>query len=179
MGGQPDTQRLVGDLARFGTVASVDVDAATCRVRIGDIETGDIPWLTGRAGAARIWSPPSIGEQVLLICPEGDTAAAIALPGVYSNARPAPESGDASVSIHFEDGTRLGYDPASKALTVAIAESGTASIVATGGLAIRGDVTVEGSITASADVRAGEISLQNHRHDEVQVGTAISGKPVA
>ena len=34
---------MVGDVVRMGTVASVDHAQATCRVRIGEIESGDLP----------------------------------------------------------------------------------------------------------------------------------------
>jgi phage baseplate assembly protein V len=179
MGDKPDIQRLIGDLVRFGTVASVDHAKATCRVRLEQILSGDVPWAGGRAGATRTWSPPSVGEQVVLICPEGDIAAGFIIPGVYSNARPAPAATEGSFSIHFDDGTWLGYDPGAKALTAIVGAGGTALIEAPGGITIRGDVTVEGKLTASDDVLAGDTSLRNHRHDKVQSGDAISGKPVA
>jgi phage baseplate assembly protein V len=170
MGEKLDIQRLIGDLVRLGTVASIDLAKATCRVRLDQILTGDVPWAGGRAGAVRTWSPPSIGEQVVLICPEG---------GVYSNARPAPAATEDSVSIHFDDGTWLGYDPGSKQLTAILGAGGTARIEAPGGITIRGDVSIEGTLTATEDVVAGDTSLRNHRHDKVQAGGAISGKPVA
>ncbi|WP_347092584.1 phage baseplate assembly protein V [Sphingomonas parapaucimobilis] len=66
-----DIQRLVGDLLREGLVASVDHEAGTCTVELSDdLTTGAIPFLSPRMGEVRIWLPPSIGEQVLLIAPD-------------------------------------------------------------------------------------------------------------
>lgn len=39
------------------------------------------------------------------------------------------------------------------------------------------DVNVQGKITASGDVVAGSISLQNHTHSGVQTGSGSTGKP--
>ncbi len=64
-----DPRRLFGNLLQLGAVESVDLAHATCRVRVGDLVTGDLPWLTPRADATRVWSPPLAGEQVLLLCP--------------------------------------------------------------------------------------------------------------
>ena len=54
-----DPQQLIGDTVRKGTIESVDLAAATCRVRVGEIVTGDIPWFAPRAGDTRVWSPPT------------------------------------------------------------------------------------------------------------------------
>ncbi len=63
---------MVGDLGCFGTVVSVDHAAGTCRVQIGDILSGDLPWLEYAAGETRTWCPPSVGEQVFVFSPEPD-----------------------------------------------------------------------------------------------------------
>lgn len=48
-------QRLIGDLAREGTVASVDLDAGTARVQFADdLTTGDTVTVTVR-GAGDMW----------------------------------------------------------------------------------------------------------------------------
>jgi phage baseplate assembly protein V len=43
---------------------------------------------------------------------------------------------------------------------------------------INGDVVVNGKVTVSGDVVAGDISLAHHRHDEVAGGNGTSGEPV-
>lgn len=174
MGDTPDLPRLIGDIARVGVVVSRSGD--TCRLQLGDLVTGDVPWISGRAGSARVWSPPSIGEQCLLICPEGDAAAGVVLPGIFSDANPAPADDDAWL-VTFEDGTRLRYDPATHALEAILAAGGTVTIDAPGGLTVRGPVTIEGTLTATEDVVAAGTSLKDHVHLKVQPGTGISGAP--
>ena len=189
-----DTQRLVGDVARLGTIALVDLPNATCRVTIGDITTADLPWLAQRAGGTSIWSPPTVGEQCMLICPEGDTDAGVVLLGIFSDANPAPASTDLFLA-KFADGAIVSYDPAAHKLTATLPGGGKAAITATGGVAITGDVmitgklsvssdahvggdaSVSGSITASGDVTGQGTSLHTHTHKLVKAGTDTSGPP--
>ncbi len=165
--------RLIGDLIREGVV--VARVGALCRVQIGDIESGDIPWLAGRAGSATIWSPPSIGEQVLVLCGEGDLARAIVLPGLFSDAHPAPADDD-SFSVTFNDGARIGYDPAKGEAMVALSD-GTRLAVMPGKVRIDADLEVTGKVTADVDVIGGGKSLKGHRHTLVQPGQGVSGAP--
>lgn len=184
----PDPQKLIGDVLRLGTVETVDLAQATCTVRVGDMVTGDIPFIASRAGAFRIWCPPSIGEQVLLISPEADMLAALALGGLFSDAHPAPAA-IASLHVECDDGAILAYDPAAHALKVTLPAGGTARVDAPGGLTITGPVTIKGpvrveddlratgTITGDTDVKGGGKSLKDHKHTAVQAGGAISGPP--
>lgn len=173
-----DIPRLIGDLIREGDV--IERVGAHCRVRIGEIETGFIPWLAGRAGNATIWSPPSIGEQVAVLCGEGDLARAIVLPGLFSDAHPAPADDD-STRIVFDDGTEILYDPAQRHLSATV-PGGSATIEADdialiGRVTIMGDVEVSGSINATGDVVGSGKSLKGHTHTGVQTGGGFSGPP--
>jgi len=173
-----DTPRLIGDLLREGVV--IERVGATCRVAIGDLESGPLPWLAGRAGDAAIWSPPSPGEQVLVLSPEGDIERAIVLPGLYSDAQPAPAD-DGSTMLRFADGTTIQYDPAQRHLNASV-PGGSATIEADdilliGSVTIMGDVEIGGKLTASGDVVGAGKSLKDHVHTKVQTGGAISGPP--
>jgi phage baseplate assembly protein V len=174
-----DPERLTGEVLRYGTIASVDLANATCTVESGDIVTGDLPWVAQRAGAVRVWSPPTVGEQCLLLAPEGDLACALVIVGLYSDACPAPSTDPNVTLLAFPDGAILSYDHAAHALAAALPAGGTVDITADGGVTINGGLTVNGLVTASEDVVAAGISLKDHKHDQVQAGTAQSGKPVA
>lgn len=183
MADQPD---IVGDVAqvlRLGRVVSVDREAATCTVAVGDPdgESGDvitnaIPWIAGRAGSTTIWTPPVEGEQCLVFAAGGDIAQAVALPGIFCDAFPAPGDPDREF-VRFGDGAMLSYDRAAHALTVDLPAGGHVTIVAPGGVTIQGNVTVNGTIEASGDVTAGEISLQTHTHNGVEPGGGSTGEP--
>lgn len=182
-----DPQRIIGDLFRLGTVLSVDLSAGTCRVQIGDIETGDLPWLAGSAGETHIWMPPSAGEQVAVIAPEGDTRAGIVLRGLPSDANPAPGDSRTVVMI-FADGARISYDPEEQYLEARLPEGGRAKLLCDveidGKLKVTGDVQidaklhVDGEIASNTDVKAAAISLKSHKHTGVQAGAAQTGAAV-
>lgn len=185
-----EVDRLVGDVARFGVVASVDSAAARCTVSIGDLVTGPLPWLAGAAAAVSIWSPPAVGEQVLVICPEGELAAGVVLAGIFSNAHPAPSTESTRRLIVFTDGTALFYDWTSHVLSGVLAAGGSVDLVAPGGVKITGSVEIDGNvqitgavdaqgkITSADDVVAAGVSGKGHHHKDVKTGTDQSGGPV-
>lgn len=178
MAQNPDTERLTGEVLRYGTIASVDLAHATCTVESGDIVTGDLPWIALRAGAVRAWSPPTEREQCLLLAPEGDLACGLVIVGLYSDAYPAPSSSADITLLKFPDGAILSYDHAAHALAATLPAGGTVAITADGGVTIDGDLQVNGKVTATEDVIAAGISLKEHKHGRVQTGTAESGKPL-
>ena len=184
----------IASLTRIGTVTHVDLGEARCIVRFGDPdddepgETPPIRWLAPRAGLTRIWSPPSVGEQVLLFCPDGQLGAAIAVTGIVQDAFPPVGNSEAEV-IEFKDGARITYDPDASALSAILPGGGTADITADGGITLRGDVTIEGNVqitgnvgvdqtvTAAQDVVGNGVSLKDHLHTGVSSGSAKTGPP--
>lgn len=184
MAAQEDIGLDPSELIRMGTIASVDLAAGTCTVRFGNPDDDDggattppIRWVAARAGGTRTWSPPSMGEQVVLLVPDGQIAAAVALLGIHQDAFPPAGSTLAEVTV-YEDGARIGYDPESHALTAVLPAGGTALLEAPGGVTIRGDVTIDGTVTVSDDVVASGISLTKHKHGNVQSGASQTGGPV-
>lgn len=160
---EDDLPGLLGDLLRFGTVETVDLAAATATVAFGDIVSPPLHWLQW-SGDFRVWSPPSKGEQVLLLCPEGDIAGGVFLRGLNCAAFPAPAS-DASHQLHGKDG-----------LVIVLTAAGI-QITAPGDVALTGNLNVIGTINASEDVLGGGISLKSHTHGSVQSGTSQTGAP--
>lgn len=176
-------EQSIGDIARLGSIASVDPKARRCTVTIGDLTTGPLPWITVRAGNTRTWSAPTVGEQCLLICPEGETENGVVLPGLYSDAFDAPEDDPDIDATVYADGARIAYDAKSHTLTATLTDGGTAALTAPGGIKITGDVVIDGglkvtkSVTADEDVTAAGISLKSHKHSAVKTGTDLSGGP--
>jgi phage baseplate assembly protein V len=99
----------------------------------------------------------------VLLCPDGQIGNAIAILGLNNDNAPPPGNTLAEV-VEYEDGARIGYDPVGHALTAILPAGATAAIDAPGGLTIRGDVTIEGKLTASDDVIGGGKSLKGHSH---------------
>lgn len=153
--------RRLAQLIQFGTIQEVDAAAARIRVALGgEAVSAWVPWLAGRAGDARFFSAPSVGEQVVLLSPSGNSAQGIALPGVYSGGGDAPAAADGVTRLEFPDGAAFEVS------------GGAVSIVAPGGISIIGTVTVQG------DVIADGVSLKTHLHGGVTSGSGQSGGPV-
>lgn len=178
-----EQRRQKGNLSRLGTIAELDLTAARCRVKTGDLLSDWIPWFVPRVGTTIEWSAPAVGEQGMLICPDGDTIGAVFLRGVYSDSFAAPDSGEHVHLVRFPDGTEIRYDDEAHALTATLASGGTAEITADGGVTvnadvvINGDVQVNGTLTASEDVIADGISLKTHTHGGVETGGGSTGEP--
>ena len=173
----PDAAELI----RFGSVVSVDLAGARCVVAVGDIVTPPIPWIERAMGATRSWSPPSVGEQVLLICPEGELGLAVALRGILSDAF-VPVGNSAEELLRFDDGALIAYDPVAHRLRATLPAGSQVDIVAdrltiTGDVGITGNVEVTGGLTTTQDVVADGKSLRSHRHLTVQPGSGQSGPP--
>lgn len=171
----------LGEL-EYGRILSVDLVSGRVVVAIGDVETQPIRWFTGGSGGTRFWSRPKIGEQVMVVAPSGDIAGANALRGLDCDAFPAIGDPDREL-VQFEDGAVIAYNPTSHKLEVVLPAGAMVSIVAPGGVTldcdvrITGDLTVGGKADVADDVKAGDVSLQKHKHLGVQPGSGLSGAP--
>ena len=173
-----DTPTDADQLIRLGTIASVDLAAARCVVELDDdSKTGPVRWMESRMGKTRWWSPPSVGEQVVLLCPGGEIGAAVVLRGLASDTF-APAGNSTKELIEFEDGAVLSYDPEAHAMEVVLPAGGTLSIIAPGGINLDADVHCTGTLTADVDVVGGGKSLKGHKHGGVQGGGAQTSAPV-
>lgn len=196
MAGMPDdAPRQLANMIRFGTVQTV-ADKRV-QVKIGGLLTRPLPWVSTRAGKTKSWSPPDIGEQVVVLSPNGDLGAGVVLGGIFCDAYDVPEEANGNtIVVAFGDGAVLLYDQAAHLLKGTLPATGRVEITAPGGFTFTGDVDINGrlsvshaatfeqtlhtsqAISSDADVKAGDISLKNHPHDKVQPGSGISGKPM-
>ncbi|MDO9607215.1 MAG: phage baseplate assembly protein V [Brevundimonas sp.] len=175
-----DTDRAIGRLVREGAIASVDREAGKAVVDFGDGSLSPpIDW-NMQVGDTTIWMPPTVGQQVSVVSPEGDDERAY-IDASFPSSQFAPLFMGATVAIRFKDGALISYDPESHALDFQL--PGTATITAAGGLtigadvAVQGDLTSTGTISADVDVVGAGKSLKTHRHTNVQAGSAVSGPP--
>ncbi|EKN3978864.1 phage baseplate assembly protein V [Yersinia enterocolitica] len=113
-----EIQRLLRNMIRTGVVTDVDTTATRCRVQTGELRTDWLPWLTHRAGHSRTWWAPSVGEQVLILAVGGELDTAFVLPGIFSDAHPAPSASADAYHVTFPDGAVIEYEPETSALTV-------------------------------------------------------------
>lgn len=171
-----ELQRLIQNLIRVGVVAEVDRARPGCRVTTGGLTTDWLPWLVPRAGESREWSAPSVGEQVLLLAVGGELGTAFVLPGLYSDAHPAPsDSADAQVTV-FPDGARFEYEPASGRLLI----TGVKNIaINADAIDINSAVTINGPVThTGGNMTSNGVVVHTHQHSGVLPGGSNTGGPV-
>ena len=172
--------RLLLNLIRLGTIAEVDCAAQRVRVTVGNNLTDWRPWVTARAGMTRTWCPPTVGEQVILLSPEGDFMQSVVLPAVYSAPFPAPTTHPAHHATHYPDGAMIHYDSDAHALTAVIpgtvvvtaerVTSNAPETICTGDLIVQKNLIVNGMSSLNAGV-----SVQS----ESGVAAVIQGSLVA
>lgn len=200
-----ELSRRLSNLIRAGTIASVDAANGRARVTIGPLLTAPLPWLTQRAGDDRTWWAPSVGEQVLVLSPDGELAAGFILPAVYTQAAPAPSTNPAIHRVTYRDGGVVEYDTAAHRLTVSgvaqVVINGSASVTVTapavtvnGNFFVNGNTTLNGAfaqgigtnggnavmagpVQVASDVIASGVSLTTHTHGGVDTGGGNTAIP--
>ena len=163
--------RKLANLIIPGIVHDVDATTARARVRSGNMVTGWLPWLTVRAGSDRSWWAPDEEEQVLLLCPEGDTAQAWILPSSYTERYQQPTIDNHKAAVFFSDGSMVEYDKKNHVLNISLARGAKTFIQSSGAVHVKGDLHVTGNIHATGDITdkvrsmAGDRQIYNaHNH---------------
>ncbi|ENZ7198072.1 phage baseplate assembly protein V [Klebsiella variicola] len=110
--------RLLENVVRTGTVTEVDEEKWRVRVQSGGLETTLLRWNAQRAGAFKVWVPPSVGEQVWFLCLGGNTNAAFIGGSLYSDDNPAPGASRNEMVMTAPDGATFRYDAEAGALQV-------------------------------------------------------------
>jgi phage baseplate assembly protein V len=196
--------RLIENLIRIGTVADVrHGNPPAVRVRTGGITTTWRPWCERRAGGTRTWNPPTMGEQVVLLCPSGDPSNGIVLCAIPSAANDVPSHSPNETVTLYPDGALTKYDHAAGLLTVqgvktVFLEAATSVLVKCpqttfdGAVTVKGPFAFESGMTGvagpsggatmqikgdadfSGEVKSQGISLPNHDHIEQGDGQPVS-----
>ena len=180
-----DNNRRIESIIRFGLIAEVDHAQAKARVKCGEILTDFIPFIALRSGTTKTWSPPTQGEQCVILAASGELTTACIITGLYTQNSPS-HSADEHV-IEFADGAKITYNQANGDLVVTGIK--TANIKAdnqinidcptvnikgnvnidgnlstTGTTTSKGAISTQSNVSASGDIKGGGISLQNHVH---------------
>ena len=149
--------RRIANLIRVGTIAEVDLSTRPAKVRVasGALITDWLQFLALRAGSSTTWDPPTLGEQVIVLCPDGDTAAGIVITGLNSEEIPAPSASENEHVRVYPDGARITYDHAAGALTATgiktiHADASASAVLKCPDITLDGRVTVTGLLTYQA-----------------------------
>lgn len=169
-----ELQRRMANVIRVGTISEVDTLTAKARVKLTDgLVTGLLPWMT-EAGHVSKWRSPSVGEQVILLAPNGSLELAVIIGGLFSRANAPVSSALAETHLSFSDGTVLKYDENSHFLKIEMSQGKVeikapevkidGKLTVTQPVEFKDTLKVTKTITSGGDQVAGGISQQTHFH---------------
>ncbi|EOJ6084859.1 TPA: phage baseplate assembly protein V [Klebsiella michiganensis] len=181
--------RLLENIVRIGTVTEIDEEKWRVRVQSGGLDSNWLRWTAQRAGAFKVWVPPSVGEQVWFLCLGGNTDVAFIGGSLYSDDNPAPGVSRNEMVVTAPDGATFRYDAEAGALQVkgiksAVVEASvkitldtpevectnlliTKNLEVTEGGEMRGDITHTGGAFTSNGVQ-----VDDHNHGAVERGSS-------
>ena len=166
-------ERRMKGLLRQGTVAEVDPAAGTVRLKLGEGSEGEylsapIPY-TQTAGAMKFHNPPSVGQQMSAVSPDGDLRKAMAMPLGWSGENASPsKAGDQHV-MTFGDVTVTITGG-----SLVIDAGGTSFTFSAGGLhQDGGNQTHDGGVQQHNGTDVGD----THTHSGIISGPARTGTP--
>ncbi|MDK4535311.1 phage baseplate assembly protein V [Kingella kingae] len=183
-----------GATLQFGTVAEVDDKKHAVRVDLPALENLQTDWLpviTLGAGGNQFYCLPDVGALVVCVL-DARGESGVCLGAIYNDADPVPATSRDIHVLQYTNGTRIQHNR--KTGDILIKTSGTVTIDAdcviqktlavnglltyTAGMAGSGGggaaATISGSLKATGDITAGNISLQNHTHMEQGDGAPTS-----
>ncbi|WP_174889358.1 phage baseplate assembly protein V [Candidatus Williamhamiltonella defendens] len=181
-----EVERRLSNIFFIGTITDADYHNALVKVEAGPLETGWLHWMTARASHDVDYWAPEIGEQVLLLCPDGEPELGVVLPALYQNPFPATDNRPTVRRTRFADGADLSYDREAHAFKIMLPEGATTALISQGGISIVGDVHVTGHIRATEDITDHTRSMQEdrdiynghtHRSPETGAETSTPGAP--
>ncbi len=97
----------VNKLIRIGIIKETDLQNNTVVVDLGNnLETPKLPYLVNCSGNAKVYFVPQVGDQVMVLSPNGDIFKSIILPSIYKGNVQCEEN---QWRIEFENGSII-YD---------------------------------------------------------------------
>ncbi|WAU72950.1 MULTISPECIES: phage baseplate assembly protein V [unclassified Acinetobacter] len=166
-----ENARLLNNVASTGTVLEVDAANKKMRLEIGENQTDWVKIPALAWGALKIWRCPSKGEQFAIISESGNLGNAvpiIAIPTDYDGISGTEDE----IIVDFPAGSLLIDQQTGEAtfklkkLTFDVEE-----------VEFTGKVRAQDEISSDKDVKAGSISLKNHKTSGIRSGNEVSGVP--
>jgi phage baseplate assembly protein V len=167
-----EAARRIANLVMLGTVTSTRGDGYA-RVKIGELTTGWLPWLSPRMGNRKDWAAPEPAEQVLVLCHNGDLAQGVIVASLGSNSNPNPSDNPRIFKTVYSDGTFVQIDLDTHEVLIrcagnvslvadgdiAVATAGKASVEAVGDIEAKSLASIKAFAAVEAEVTAPVISL--------------------
>lgn len=184
-----EVKRILNNLFHWGVVVELDSSGTRYRVRVREsIETGFLPCFSGPSSKDIVHFPLSIGDQVMIVCPNGDFEQGVILGSV---AKKGIDTLAETIKISSEDGTSITLNKKEKVLDITLGSDSRLNINSSkvvkikgdleldGSLSVKatkltGDLEVNGSIKSTGDIETQGVSLSKHVHTSGKEGTPTS-----
>ena len=152
--------------ARHALVSAVDPTSHSVKVTIQPegVVSGWLPDPGLACAGLRICCPCEVGTQVLIVPVEGDAEHPVIVARVFDTVMLPPVSPATGQPVQPGE---IGF----------FLNNGNFLHLTMSGVWVKGNVTVQGSITVSGDVVAQTISLTQHLHGGVALGSGTTGLP--
>lgn len=103
-----DLRRRMDTMFRHGPVKEVDTETQRARIAMGKGVDGQeqlSPWIpyAQQAGALKIHTAPSVGQNMTMLAPNGDPEQALLMPFTWNQGNPSPSSSAAENVLTFGD----------------------------------------------------------------------------
>lgn len=176
--------RRLANIIRIGKVVEVNYQIQKAKVKLGELQTGYLPWIIDRAGSDRSWKPIDVGEQVVVLAPYGELKGGVILPSLYQKAYFCPTPDKNKHTIVWEDGSTAVFDKKTSSLNVEIKGKVTVNIIGDAQISAQNvsitaqNTTVNGNavVTGNATVN-GSVSLAGGGPAVARVGDKVSVDP--
>jgi phage baseplate assembly protein gpV len=178
-----ELERRFSGTMRHGTVEEVDPGKQIVRLKFGkDVEGKPFlsPWIPYAqiAGALKVHTPPSKGQQFTLLSPTGDWQQAVALPMTWSDNNQSPSSnGDENVLTYGNVRATIKDDLTQVDVGGTVLEVTSDHVkITVGGVTV--EISGEGvAITGGTVTHDGKNIGSTHKHGEVMSGGSLTGVP--
>lgn len=131
---------------RIATIHSLDYEKLKVRVWLEGHESAELDWPAEIGRNFKRWRPLAKNQQVVIACPSGDPSLAVIVGMLYSDAFPSPSKDPAIDLIKFNNGNFIEHSMKTNKFT------------------IKGDIELIGTLRASVNVYAKNVSLFKHDH---------------
>ena len=178
-----ELERRFSGLMRPGTVEEVDPAQQIMRLNFGEGENGEpflSPWVPYAqiAGALKVHTPPSKGQQFTLLSPSGDWQQAVGLPLTWSNQNKSPseECDEHVLTFGQVKGTIKEKLFETKVGDTTVEQTDSKVTIKVGDVSV--EVSASGVSIKGGRVEHDEKNIgSSHRHKDVEPGSALTGVP--
>jgi len=156
-------QQALDGVIHFGTVveSKASEGKALCRVKIHERVTPLLPVQRIGNSVVKIWIPPLVGEQVIVLCPNGNTDSGVVLPSIFNTECREPKGANSANLIVEIGSVRIECDESQCSII-----SPSMITLDTPLVKMSGDLVVDGEISDSRG------DLTGHTHDTTDGATA-------